>query len=247
MRIPIIMLHHIGNPIGKGLADWSISTSKFELLLNSIQQRGFVTTTFEEIAKNTDHNLSKKIILTFDDCYDTLFDYAIPELLKRNMKAVFSIPTAQIGGFNEWDVMEYDFAKVNLMNAEQLQYLAAYGMEIASHGKQHLRANQINENQFLEEISNSKQVLETLLDKKIDTFTYPYGEVPKNYKNSLKKVGYKYGLCIYQPDQNNYALRRIGIHQSDDAKSIAFKLSRKYQYMRILLDPLLTFRSLFKA
>ena len=246
MFIPIIMLHHVGEPKGKGLKNWSIGTSQFDQLLNFIEQNGFYTTTLEEIIKNPIQNFSKSIILTFDDCPDTLFEYAIPELLKRNMKAVFSIPTTQIGGFNHWDVSEQDFEKVRLMNEEQLKYLASEGMEIASHGQQHLRGNKITENHFFKEITNSKLSLEKLLNKTVYTFTYPYGEVPKNHKNLLKKAGYQYGLSIYQPSQNNFALRRIGIHQSDNTKSISFKLSKRYQLMRIFLDPLLSFQRLFR-
>lgn len=247
MNIPIIMLHYIGELKSKGLENWSISTAKFDLLLSLIEKKGLMPTTFEEISKNTNINFSKSVILTFDDCPDTLFEYAIPQLLKRNMKAVFSIPTAQIGGFNEWDVKQQDFAKVMLMSAEKLKYLAGMGMEIASHGQWHLNGNQISEDQFLQEITNSKQLLEKLLGKKICTFTYPYGEVPKNYKNLLNEIGYQYGLSIYQSNQNNFALRRIGIHETDTPKSISFKLSKNYLLLRILLDLLLSFRSLLRS
>lgn len=247
MNIPIIMLHHIGNPTGAGLGSWSISTQKFSLLLDLIEQKGFKTTTFEEISKGELENQAKKVILTFDDCPNSLFEFAIPELLKRKMKAVFSIPTAQIGGFNQWDVTEQGFASVMLMSPEELQYLSGLGMEIASHGKNHLRASKITEQQFVEEITASKQLLEKLLNKKIYTLAYPYGEVPTNHRQLLKDAGYTYGISIYQPKERKFALRRIGIHQSDTSKSISFKLSQGYQLMRAFLDPLLMLRRLFKA
>ena len=247
MNIPIIMLHHIGNPTGAGLESWSITAQKFSLLLDLIEQKGFTTTTFEEISKSKFQDQAKKIILSFDDCPNSLFEFAIPELLKRKMKAVFSIPTAQIGGFNQWDVTEQGFASVALMSAEQLQYLSSLGMEIASHGKQHLRASRITEQQFVEEITASKQSLEKLLDKKIYTMAYPYGEAPKNHERLLKEAGYAYGISIYHPKENNFALRRIGIHQSDTSKSISFKLGQSYQFMRFFLDPLLFLLKFFRV
>jgi peptidoglycan/xylan/chitin deacetylase (PgdA/CDA1 family) len=247
MNIPIIMLHHIGKPTGAGLGSWTVTAQKFNLLLDLIEQNGFTTTTFEEISKSKLQVHAKKVILTFDDCPNSLFEFAIPELLKRKMKAVFSIPTAQIGGFNEWDVAEQGFASVALMSAEQLQYLSSQGMEIASHGKQHLRASKISAQQFVEEITTSKQSLEKLLDKKIYTLTYPYGEVPKNHQQLLREAGYAYGVSIYQPKKDNFALRRIGIHQSDTSKSISFKLSKSYQLMRVFLDPLLFLVKSFRA
>jgi peptidoglycan/xylan/chitin deacetylase (PgdA/CDA1 family) len=247
MNIPIIMLHHIGKPTGTGLEDWSITAQKFSLLLDLIEQKGLKTTTLEEIVTSSSLKHNKLVILSFDDCPNSLFEFAIPELLKRKMKAVFSIPTEQIGGFNQWDVAEQGFARVTLMNAAQLQYLSSLGMEIASHGKQHLRAGKISEKEFAEEIAASKQSLEKLLNKKIYTLTYPYGEVPKNHRQLLKEAGYEYGLSIYQPNQNAFALRRIGIHQSDTAKSISFKLSQNYQLIRAFLDPLLSIYKFLKA
>jgi len=247
MNVPIIMLHHIGHPAGTELNSWSISTQKFSLLLDLIEQKGFKTTTFEEISKGELENQAKKVILTFDDCPSSLFEFAIPELLKRKMKAVFSIPTAQIGGFNQWDVTEQGFARVTLMNAEEIQYLSSMGMEIASHGDHHLRASKIPEQQFAEEITASKQLLEKLLNKKIFTLAYPYGDVPTNHSQLLKDAGYTYGISIYEPKERNFALRRIGIHESDTSKSISFKLSQGYQLMRTFLDPLLLLRKFFKA
>jgi len=247
MATPIIMLHHVIDLPEKGIEDWSITTEKFNLLLNVIGQKGLTTTTFEEIKKSNAPSHKKHVILSFDDCPDSLFQYAIPELIKRGMKAVFSIPTAQIGGTNSWDVTEQGFAKVDLMSGEQLQYLSEQGMEIASHGEHHLRASEISEEKFRQEISGSKQCLETLINKKIYTLTYPYGDIPKKYRHLLKQAGYEYGLSIYQPRQHHFALRRIGIHQSDSAKSISFKLSQSYQLMRKFFDPLLSLHKFFKA
>jgi len=241
------MLHHVNDFPGRGIADWSITSEKFKLLLDIIEQKGLNTTTFEEIGKSNRSVHQKLVMLSFDDCPATLFEFAVPELLKRNMKAVFSIPTAQIGGYNNWDVAEQEFSKAALMTATQLQYLSSQGMEIASHGQHHLRTSEISDENFMEEISASKMLIEKLINKKVDTFTYPYGDVPKNYRQLLRLAGYRYGLSIYQAKQSNFALRRIGIHQSDTAKSISFKLSQSYQLMRALFDPLLSFQNFFKA
>lgn len=49
---------------------------------------------------------NKNIIITFDDCPGPCGDFTIPELQKRNMKAVFYIPTAHIGGYYKWNVID---------------------------------------------------------------------------------------------------------------------------------------------
>lgn len=67
----------------------------------------------------------KKLILSFDNCPKHLFDFAIPELVKRKMKAVFYMPTANTGGYNSWDE-EKGTARMELMNEADLKELARY-------------------------------------------------------------------------------------------------------------------------
>ena len=239
MNIPILMLHHISDAPHHSLAHWCISELKFMLLLDIIVKKGLETTTFEAIRNTKKQKNNKQIILTFDDCPAQLFDFAVPELIKRNMKAVFFIPTAQIGGYNKWDVDEQGFEKIELMNAQQLRYLSANGMEIGSHGQNHLRASDISNKDYFKRISSSKTFLEQVLSKRVYSFAYPYGELPGNYRKLLKKAGYAYGLSIYRSFPNQHSLRRIGIHQTDDQKSISFKLSKSYRLLRFLTDPLL--------
>lgn len=165
------MLHHVNDFPDPGIADWSIDTEKFKLLLDIIEHKGLKTTTFEEIEERNGAIHQKSVILSFDDCPAALFEFAVPELLNRNMKAVFSIPTAQIGGYNSWDMAEQGFSKVALITTAQLQYLGSKDMEIASHGQHHLRASQISAENFTEEISASKMIIETLTEKK-STYLY---------------------------------------------------------------------------
>ncbi|TCD07706.1 polysaccharide deacetylase family protein [Pedobacter frigidisoli] len=246
MGLPIIMLHHVCDNPYESLAGWSISRNKFSLLLNAIDKKGFQTTTFEEIDTKqwSGSVLKDKVIITFDDCPKSLLDFALPELIDRHMKAVFFIPTAEIGGYNRWDVDSQGFEKVELMDQADLIKLSTLGMEIGSHGHHHKNGNLICAADFAVEIETSKSILEKIIHKKIYSLAYPYGEVPKNFKALLKDAGYRYGLSIYQSFTHHLSLRRIGIHESDDAKSIAFKLSRSYQFLRVFADPLL---SIFKS
>jgi len=241
MNLPIAMFHHVDrNPV-KSLKGWTISPEKFKLFLDCIVAKGYETITFEDIkALVPGTSKSKKIILTFDDCPASLFDYAIPELLKREMKAVFFIPTAHIGGINHWDVMEQGFEPINLMTSDQLKYLTLQGMEIGSHGHYHKRAV-VDQKILAEEIYHSKAVLSKLLNKKIISFAYPYGEIPRNYRDLLKTAGYQFAIGIYSRWQTKLSLRRFGIHQTDTEWSMTFKLGNTYRFMRFFSDPVLRF------
>lgn len=242
--MPVLMLHQVDDNPPESLAGWSISRSQFTLLLDRIENNGFVTTTFKEncTSKSNDR---KKVVLTFDDCASSLMEFAVPELIKRNMKAVFYIPSAHIGDYNKWDVDEQGFDKMNLLTGEQLRYLSENGMEIGSHGHKHRRLNSIDLHLVKEEINLSKQILEETINQPIYSFSYPYGEIPNNYQLLLKEENYSCAVSIYQAFQHKYAIRRIGIHNTDTIHSIDFKLSKKYQFFRSCLDPFLLIKKIF--
>ncbi|MET0572638.1 MAG: polysaccharide deacetylase family protein [Pedobacter agri] len=239
------MLHHVADHPHPSLEKWCISHDKFLALLNCIESMGLVTTTFTEIINSrfSKRDLQNKVIISFDDCPSALFDFAIPELLRRKMKAVFYMPSQHVGGINIWDIEEHAMESVELMSAEQLKELVNLGMEIGSHGERHIRLNLIAEQEAFQDISNSKKTLESLLKTKIYSFAYPYGKIPEKYSSLLSKAGYQFGVSIYAAFQSNFTLRRFAINETDDLKTIELKLSPKYRMMRFFYDPLLILKN----
>jgi peptidoglycan/xylan/chitin deacetylase (PgdA/CDA1 family) len=114
----------------------------FLRLLNYLEQNGYQTLTFEDLHDSPRMKSGKRIILTFDDCPKHLFDFAIPELLSRKMKASFYMPTAYLGKYNAWDVEE-GRAKVELMDENDLLELSRLGMEIGSHSHHHVKLKNV--------------------------------------------------------------------------------------------------------
>jgi len=249
MNVPIAMFHQVEDAKPEDLKDWSINHQKFSAFLDQVEQSGLQTTTFEEIFLQSlsATQLREKVIITFDDCAAGLMRFAVPELIRRNMKAVFYIPTAHINRYNQWDVEEQGFDQISLMDETNLLFLRDQGMEIGSHGHRHLRHNLVDESIVYEEFSKSKDILEKLLEKQVYSLAHPYGEVSKRYRLLMEHAGYHYGVGIYSAFENQFCLRRFGIHQSDSPKSIRFKLGRRYRLFRSVLDPILEFKRRLKA
>lgn len=240
MSVPIIMLHHVSDKDSfKQLAPYNISIRKFIQLLNYLSDNDFVTGNFlEKNCLSSKKGKQKRVILTFDDCSKELLDFAIPELKSRGMTAVFFIPTANIGLTNSWDVEE-GFQQIELMNAEDLKNLANQGFEIGSHAHHHVKLGQLNNKKELEnEIVFSKSVLEKIINKTVQSFSYPYGSVPGNYRELMQQAGYKYATSIYHPVFSKYALRRFIYHNGDSNSTLSKKLSVIYKLYRTVKDPL---------
>lgn len=234
------MLHYVLDEPDQSIAAWSITRKKFLEMLDCVAQSNLQTVTFEEIVqqKFSLDELKNKIVLTFDDCPVSLFDFAIPELIKRKLKAVFYMPTAYLGKYNVWDVQDHSAFETPLMDAELLKKLVELGMEVGSHSHHHVKLSTLTEKDSFFEITQSKSILQEILHKPVYSIAYPYGEIPKNFKTSLDKAGYHFGLSIYSPHQHRFSLRRIGIYQYDTWKTMNFKMSRSYHLLRNIASPI---------
>lgn len=214
---------------------YSISRASFTRLLDVLEADGYTTTTFEELQRKSRKN--KQVVITFDDCPRHLWDFAIPELQRRNMKAVFYMPTAYMDGVNEWDTAQGKPA-VQLMNKEEIEKLDDIGMEVGSHAHKHIRLDEVNTAEVKENLTTSKRILEEIIGKPIISIAYPFGAIPANNKVLLKEAGYSYGLSIYTPKETQYDIRRWIYHDGDDAARIRKKLSLQYRLMRAVKDKL---------
>lgn len=233
---PVIMLHHVTDDVTlDALKPYSISHASFVRLLDVLDADGYTTIGFEEVQAGK--TKGKQIILTFDDCPKHLWDFVIPELQRRNMKAVFYMPTAYLNGTNDWDVVQGKPA-VQLMNEADIQQLTAIGMEVGSHSHQHIKLGDYNAQEVADNLTKSKQILERIIGKKVISIAYPFGSIPKNNRQQLQQVGYSYGLSIFTPVETAYDIRRLIYHDGDDTTRIRKKLSMQYRLMRMIMDKL---------
>ena len=80
------------------------------------------------------------------------------------------------------------------LNKKEIKYLSSLGMVIGTHTESHTLLSSFSyKKQFLE-IKNSKVFLENVVNKKVDTFCYPYGSKLSYNKNTitiLKRLNFK--------------------------------------------------------
>lgn len=215
------------------LKPWVITRDSFVRLLDYIENQGYNTIVYEDLLSG---NLTKKnTIITFDDCPKHLMDFALPELLKRQMKAVFYMPTAYLGGYNEWNADD-GLAKMELMNEDDIKYLVENGMEVGSHGHKHIMYEEVGSSEVISAFRKSKDILERIIKKKVITAAYPYGSVPRLYHSIMKDIGYEFALSVYSVRETRYNLRRWAYYDTDTIDLIKTKMSYRYASYRSFAD-----------
>lgn len=204
-KVPVLMYHAVSdNPWGD--TTLFVSIKNFELQMKYLYDNGYTPLFLNEIdnAKNYD----KPIVVTFDDGYKNIYDYAYPILKKYNVKSSFYLITDWMDGdtyISPEMAVELDKSKL---------------FEIGVHTKTHVKLGTLDYDTQYNEIIESKNTLEKLLNKKITTIAYPYGSYNTDTIN-ITKSAFDYAVTVesgfnYSNKLDRLRLKRFKIPRSMD-------------------------------
>jgi peptidoglycan/xylan/chitin deacetylase (PgdA/CDA1 family) len=233
-QIPIAMFHHVSNRKDwDSLRPFVVTESTFLKFLDSVEKSGYTPVNFIDLNRGV--TCKKPVIITFDDCGKHLFEFVIPELVKRRMTAVFYMPTAYLGGFNDWNV-EKGQSQVELMDESDLIQLERLNFEVGGHSHQHIHLGRIDANNVRLQAKRCYDTLSSILQTPPVSFAYPFGSLPLSCIQSIKETGFDYGCSIFSPKNELNQLRRFIVHDQDSALSLRLKMSRLYGFYRSWSD-----------
>ncbi len=206
-KIPILVYHHISQSVSDGsraLRRLTVTADVFAQQMKYLQDNGYHVITFSALADYLEQGRelpTLPVIISFDDGWETQFEYARAALEKYHFPATFFIVTDYVGrpGFITWS---------------QLQILITEGMRIGSHSRSHPHLNRITSpSELWDQIYNSKTALETQLESPVEEFAYPYGSYNAATVAVVKQAGYRTarGCCsgIAHTSTDVFALRAV--------------------------------------
>jgi peptidoglycan/xylan/chitin deacetylase (PgdA/CDA1 family) len=92
------------------------------------------------------------------------------------------------------------------------------GITFGSHTCSHINTKVVSDIKLKNELMKSKQKIEHMIKRKIDTFSYPYGIVDgRRCPSMLKECGYKMGFATYRYGKygSRWAAKRIPIKEQN--------------------------------
>jgi peptidoglycan/xylan/chitin deacetylase (PgdA/CDA1 family) len=156
-------------------------------------------------------------LITFDDGYRSILDFGVPELRRFGYPAVMFVPTAFIGGHNDFDADNEP--EEAICGWEELRELERCGVSVQSHGVSHRAFSELNAWEQRQELLRSKAALEDGLGKPVEVFSYPYGDCgpePGAARRVVERAGYR-AACLYSgrphrvPVADPYGLDRLAV------------------------------------
>jgi peptidoglycan/xylan/chitin deacetylase (PgdA/CDA1 family) len=197
--IPVLMYHCIDNKVW-GVPDLFVAPSEFEKQMEYLNRKGYTTITFSDL----DHvkQISKPILITFDDGYKDNYTYAFPVLKKYHMKATIFLIVKLLG-------------KTHHLNLNEISQMKGT-IDFQSHTMTHPHLGKLKGRKLDYELGESKKELEKLLGTNIFVIAYPFGNYNSQTIEAAKKY-YKYcltvksGFFIDTPIYDDYQINRFPV------------------------------------
>ncbi|MCB0278479.1 MAG: polysaccharide deacetylase family protein [Calditrichaeota bacterium] len=216
--IPVLTYHKVCDNFELGITN--VNKSSFSKQMQFLNENAYQTILPSDYKSITDSN--RKVILSFDDAYENIYEIAFPIMEKYGFKGLIFPIVNYIGKLNSWDA---NLAGIKFRHAskDQLNELLKHGWEIGSHTLTHTSFG-INQD-FEKEIVDSKKNLEDQFSTLIQSFSFPFGRSAKKVRQLIEN-NYDYafsGQMHRLPDQ--YEISRSAVYKMDSLTNFKSKLN----------------------
>ncbi|MEO0081964.1 MAG: polysaccharide deacetylase family protein [candidate division WOR-3 bacterium] len=142
---------------------------------------------------------SHTVVFSVDDGYHSVFTNIYPLLRKYRMTMTLALIVDYVGPGKR---PSYRPAARFMNQAEVQELIDSCGIEVASHSMSHPFLTRLDSTKAWTEISQSKQVLESLFGTEVITFVYPYGDMNTRIRRMTKQAGYRLGRAVVPGEPN---------------------------------------------
>lgn len=227
--VPMLLYHNITY---NAPSIYRVSPDNLREHLDFLVRHGFQAITLDDLMHFVQWSSTppaKSFVLTFDDNEKGIFQNGYPIVADHNFSAITFVQTGSVG----------DAAHCSWSDLQELEDSGLFIVE--SHSITHPNLTSLTETQIRDELTLSKQAIETnLLNKIVRFFAYPYGADNALVRTLTAEAGYVAGI-----DAGSYGLnpRGQGLYQLNRATILDiytledFKQKIEFWGKRHQLDP----------
>lgn len=179
-----LMYHHIGTiDPSNGQYAFTITPQQFEKQLLFLKQHGYTPVAEKDVVhtvKTGQTQIKKPVLLTFDDGHADNYTALFPLVKKYQVPVLIFLITDKIGtdGYLTWDQIHE-------------MYRSGF-VTFGSHSCSHRRLRSLSNEEIVQEVTQSKRILEEKLNTQIYSFCYPFGAggFDKRVRPLILQAGY---------------------------------------------------------
>jgi peptidoglycan/xylan/chitin deacetylase (PgdA/CDA1 family) len=202
-----------------------VSPRRFAEQIQWLAHRGLRGVSMRELLATADGEPARRMVgLTFDDGYADFVTDVVPVLLRYGFSATVFVVAGKLGRHNDWD---HRGPVKPLMTAENVREVADVGIEIGSHGLNHLSLPLAEADVLAAETGRSREILESLIGAPVRGFCYPYGHVSRRVTAAVDNAGYDYAVATWAAARRDRrALPRTYVGERDRSSRLLMKTVR---------------------
>ncbi len=211
--IPILLYHSVGTQPAPLLRDWSVTPETFRAHLGRLVDDGFTGLTVTELVTAVRSGAAlpeRPVVVTFDDGFSDVAEYAAPALAQCSMPATLYVSTAYLGGVSTWLGPD---GEQPMLTWDSVRDLADAGVEIGAHAHHHWALDELPTRAAETEIRESKGLLEDAVGRPLQSFAYPHGYHSRRLQQVVRDAGFTSACGVKHAtsgiDDDLFALARI--------------------------------------
>ncbi len=204
VELPILMYHHMLKS-SKLLGNYTITPTEFESDLKYIKEQGYTTINIQDLISYCQGRSSlpeKPIMITFDDGYESVYEYAYPLLKQYEMKAVVSIIGYYTDLYSKTEDKHINYSHLTWSELREMTESGVfeiqnhtYNMHGGSTRKGLRRKDGETEEEYRSAICADIVQVQNEVKKNLGitptAFTYPFGYITKTSKEIVKDLGFQ--------------------------------------------------------
>ncbi|MDD5669999.1 MAG: glycosyltransferase [Candidatus Omnitrophica bacterium] len=194
-----VLMYHRVNDILKP-NDLVVNTVVFREQMEYLKKERYEVLDLKEMLEvlrsgKDNKDLSRKVVITFDDGYRDNYLNAFPVLKELSFPAVIFLTTGMIG--TDKRRSRYNHMPVpDMLSWEEAGIMAMQGIEFGAHTVNHPHLSQISVAERRKEIFESREIIRRELNPEIEAFCYPYGDYAEEVKETVKRAGFQCAFTI---------------------------------------------------
>ena len=173
--------------------------------------------------------------ITFDDGFEDIISHALPEMQKRSIPATIFVTSGCLGQLAGWWPATAPEQKRRIAPAEKWQQLPNDLITIGSHTLTHPYLSTLGEKGARRELCESRLVLQELLKRKINTFSFPYGDFNADLVRWCREAGYERIFTSLPGNAfqngNEFISGRVEVEPTDWSLEFRLKLLGAYRWL----------------
>lgn len=168
-------------------------------------------------------NSDSGILLTFDDGFTDLYEFAFPLLLEEKVPAVIFVVSGFAGKNNEWEVtLGKSFTHLSWNKIKEMH---KYGITIGSHSHFHPDYSRSPVDLVKKDMELSFEIISDKMGERVKYLSYPFGRICKDDCDLAGKVGYEKAFISTPKETNNpYLIGRWGVYTIDALFNLSAKI-----------------------